>query len=170
MGHQRAIRGDGSWIKGALLQEWKHPLILSTPYAHRGYRATGVPGRVALTQCTSVSNNGISMPSVFFGGRVWFVAGSCWVVCSLMCAWTFKGMDVKLQTSCGIFAQMFDLIVLVFSSEQCWSETFSTSRDKTVSDVVFQHHKNLVVVFIPSLFYQNAKTNKEPPTFYPLSQ
>lgn len=96
MGHQRAIRGDGRWIKGALRVGMKAPSYSEAPYAHWGYRVRGVPGKMAFTECTSVSNNGISMPSVFFGG-FWFVAGcycrmhlslwvqSCeWVVCSVM--------------------------------------------------------------------------------------
>lgn len=66
MGHQRAIRGDGHWIKGALRAGMKAGSYSEPPYAHWGYRVRGVPRKMAFTQCTSVSNNGISMPSVFF--------------------------------------------------------------------------------------------------------
>lgn len=100
MGHQRAIRGDGLWIKGALRAGMKAGSYSEPPYAHWGYRVRGVPRKMAFTQCTSVSNNGISMPSVFFleGFDLLLAA----VVCTSLpvscgwhstCIWKFKGVE-----------------------------------------------------------------------------
>lgn len=93
---------QGRWAlnKGGITSRYESRLLFWAPHAHWGYRVRGVPRKMAFTQCTSVSNNGISMPSVFFleGFDLLLAA----VVCTSLpvscvwhstCIWKFKGVE-----------------------------------------------------------------------------